>query len=316
MPSNHKIQRYVAPVEETPVAAVDAAKFEGKASSVWGDAWKDMRRRPLTWICLALILLIAVVSLFPQLFTSTLPTGGSCSIRSSLAPASEGHPLGFNKLGCDVYSRLVYGAQASVTVGLVATILATLIGGAIGAIAGFYGGWLDSVVSRIGDVFFAIPTVLGAIIVIQVMPWDRNAMTIALVLAVFGWPQIARIMRGAVLSAKNADYVTASIALGVSRGKILLKHVVPNSLAPVIVIATVSLGVFIVAEASLSFLGLGLPPSVASWGADISAGRDTLRTAPELIFWPSLALAVTVLAFMMLGDIVRDALDPKARARR
>ncbi|RII43497.1 ABC transporter permease [Galactobacter valiniphilus] len=316
MPSNHKIQRYVAPVEETPVAAVDAVKFDGKASSVWGDAWKDMRSRWLTWACLALIALIAVVALFPQLFTSQLPTGAACDIANFRQAPGNGHVLGTDAQGCDVYSRLIYGTRASVTVGLVATILATLVGCVIGAIAGFYGGWLDAVVSRLGDIFFAIPTVLGAIVVMQVMPWERNALTLAIVLAVFGWPQIARIMRGAVLSAKNADYVTASIALGVSRAKILVKHVVPNSLAPVIVIATVSLGVFIVSEASLSFLGLGLPLSTASWGADISAGRATLRTDPALIFWPSLALALTVLAFMTLGDIVRDALDPKARARR
>ncbi|MGO2659681.1 ABC transporter permease [Mycetocola reblochoni] len=308
--------RYVAPIEETPVVAVDAVDESQKAQSVWGDAWQAMRKRWLFWLCAALIAVIVVVALFPQWFTASLPTGGACKIGQSLDPASAGHPLGFDKQGCDVFSRILYGTRSSVTVGLLATLLATLIGGIIGALAGFYGGFLDSLVSRLGDIFFAIPTILGAIIVMQVMPWDRNAITLSIVLAVFGWPIIARIMRGPVLTAKNSDYVMASVALGLSRSKILLGHVIPNALAPVIVIATVSLGTYIVAEASLSFLGIGLPPSIPSWGGDISTAQGSIRQAPELIFFPATALAITVLAFLLLGDIVRDALDPKARARR
>jgi len=316
MPSSRHIERYVAPLEETPVAAVDAVDVSSKASSIWGDAWKDMRGRWLTWVCLVLIALIVVVSIVPQLFTHGDPSGAACQLPQSLNPPTAGHIFGFDKLGCDVYTRIIYGARSSVTVGLLATILTTIIGGIIGAIAGYYGGWLDAVVSRLGDIFFAIPSVLGAIVVSQVLPWKQNAFSLAIILAVFGWPQVARIMRGAVLTSKNADYVTASIALGVSRGKILLKHVVPNSLAPVIVITTVSLGTFIVAEATLSFLGVGLPSSAVSWGADISAAQQVIRVAPNLLFYPAAALAITVLSFLLLGDIVRDALDPKARARR
>ena len=171
------------------------------------------------------------------------------------------------------------------------------------------------IVSRIGDIFFSIPTILGAIVIMSVIP-ARNAFTVALVLAAFAWPQIARIMRGAVLSAKQSDYVTASAALGVSRFTTLVRHVIPNAIAPVIVIATVSLGSFIVAEATLSFLGIGLPPSALSWGLDIGTAQTSIRTNPSTIFWPSAALSITVLAFLLLGDVVRDALDPKARARR
>lgn len=316
MPSNRQIERFVAPVEETPVAAVDAVDETQKASSVWGDAWKDMRGRWLTWICLALIIVIVVVALVPQWFTGGSPQGAACNLGNSLNPPGDGHPFGFNKQGCDVYTRILYGTRSSLIVGLVATILATIIGSVIGAIAGYYGGWLDSVVSRLGDIFFAIPTVLGAIVVMQVIPWGRNAITLAVTLAIFGWPQVARIMRGAVLTAKQADFVTASTALGVSRGRNLMRHVVPNSLAPVIVIATVSLGTYIVAEATLSFLGIGLPPSTVSWGADISDAQQVIRVAPNLLFYPAGALAVTVLSFLLLGDVVRDALDPKARARR
>jgi oligopeptide transport system permease protein len=210
---------------------------------------------------------------------------------------------------------VIFGTQASVTVGLLATILVTVFGSIVGALAGYYGGIFDAIVSRVGDIFFAIPTILGAIVLMSVLP-SRTAITVALVLGLFAWPQIARIMRGAVLSAKNADYVMASTALGVSKFRILVRHVIPNAIAPVIVVATTSLGTFIVAEATLSFLGIGLPPSVMSWGNDISQARTSIQTAPMVLFYPAAALSVTVLSFLMLGDVVRDALDPQARARR
>lgn len=315
MPSNSPIGQthYVAALEDTPVAAVDRLDESQKARSTWADAWDSMRRRPAFWISSALILLIVVVALFPSLFTQVAPD--TCDLGNSNDGPSAGHPLGFTRQGCDVYSRIIFGTQASVTVGLLATMLVTLFGVIIGALAGFYGGWLDAFVSRIGDIFFAVPTVLGAIVLMSVLP-ARTPVTIAVVLSIFAWPQIARIMRGAVLSARNSDYVTASIALGVSNFKILLRHVIPNSLAPVIVIATVSLGTFIVAEATLSFLGIGLGSDVMSWGNDIGQAQTSIRTNPQVLLYPAAALSVTVLSFLMLGDVLRDALDPAARARR
>lgn len=305
---------YVAPLEETPVAAIDKLDESQKARSTWADAWESMRRRPSFWISAVLILIIAVVALFPGLFTSVAPNS-NCLLANSNGTPQPGHPFGFTRQGCDVYSRVIFGTQASVTVGLLATLLVTLVGIVIGSLAGFYGGFLDSLVSRVGDIFFAIPTVLGAIVLMSVLP-NRTPVTVALVLAIFAWPQVARIMRGAVLSAKNSDYVMASVALGVSKFKILLRHVIPNAIAPVIVIATVSLGTFIVAESTLSFLGIGLPPSVMSWGNDIGQARTSIRTSPQTLLYPAAALSLTVLSFLMLGDVVRDALDPKARARR
>jgi oligopeptide transport system permease protein len=316
MPSNaapRSSTHYVAPLEETPLQAVDQVNVDEKTRSLWTDAWESMRRRPTFWISAVLILLILVVALAPGLFSHVDPRAANLDY-SDEGPRA-GHPLGYTRQGSDVYARMIWGAQNSLLVGLLATVLVTIVGIIVGAIAGFYGGWLDAVVSRIADIFFSIPTVLGAIVIMSVIP-QRNAITVSLVLAVFAWPQIARIMRGAVLSAKQADYVTASAALGVSRFQTLVKHVIPNSLAPVIVVATVSLGTFIVAEATLSFLGIGLPPSALSWGLDIGTARTSIRTNPSTIFWPSAALSITVLAFLLLGDVVRDALDPKARARR
>jgi len=315
MPSNRKTQpHFVAALEDTPVAAVDRLDETEKARSTWADAWESLRGKPSFWISSVLILLVVIVALFPGIFTQ-VPPDQNCLLSNSNKGPEEGHLLGFTRQGCDVYSRMIHGTQASVTVGLLATIIVTLFGVVVGALAGYYGGVYDAIVSRIGDIFFAVPTVLGAIVLMSVIP-DRTPVTIALVLSIFAWPQIARIMRGSVLSARNSDYVTASIALGVSKFRILVRHVVPNAIAPVIVIATVSLGTFIVAEATLSFLGIGLPPQIMSWGNDINSAQTSIRTNPQVLIYPAIALSLTVLAFLMLGDAVRDALDPESRARR
>lgn len=316
MPSNSLSTpgHYVADISETPIVAVDSIDETEKARSSWADAWDAMRTRPMFWISSVLIVAIVIVALFPSWFAHTAPNSG-CLLPDSNGGPEAGHPFGFTRQGCDIYARVIFGTQASVTVGLLATVLVTLFGSLVGALAGYYGGVFDAIVSRVGDIFFAIPTILGAIVLMSVLP-ERTALTVALVLSIFAWPQIARIMRGAVLSAKSADYVMASTALGVSKFKILIRHVVPNAIAPVIVVATTSLGTFIVAEATLSFLGIGLPPNVMSWGNDISQARTSIQTAPMVLFYPAAALSVTVLSFLMLGDVVRDALDPQARARR
>ncbi len=311
---NTRVQpHFVASLEDTPIAAVDKLDETQKARSTWTDAWEAMRRRPTFWIASVLIVLVIVVALVPTLFTQTSPTL-NCQLADSNGDPRAGHPFGFTRQGCDVYARVIFGTQASVTVGLLATLIVTIFGLIVGALAGYYGGWLDAVVSRIGDIFFAVPTVLGAIVLLSVLP-SRTPIIIAFVLSIFAWPQIARIMRGAVLSARNSDYVTASIALGVSKFTILMRHVVPNSIAPVIVVATVSLGTFIVAEATLSFLGIGLGGGIMSWGNDIFQAQTSIRTDPQVLLYPSAALSITVLSFLMLGDVVRDALDPQARAR-
>jgi len=306
-------QHYVSEVDETGLGAVDAVSDESAPSSMWGEAWKNLRRKPTFWVAALIIFVAVVVSLFPGLFTSQDPR--YCDLSNSLASASAGHPFGFTRQGCDIYSRVIYGARASVSVGIFTTIAVVLIGGILGSLAGFFGGWLDSLLSRITDVFFAIPLLLAAIVFMQMFKDDRNVTMVVLVLSAFGWTQIARITRGAVMSAKNEEFVTAARATGASKWRILLSHILPNAMAPIIVYATVALGTFIVAEASLSFMGIGLPPSVVSWGGDISQAQTSLRTQPMVLFYPAMALALTVLSFIMMGDAVREALDPKARKK-
>ena len=304
-------ERYVAPLEETPLQTVDTVDESAPATSMWSDAWRTLRRNPLFIISAILIVFIIFVALFPGVFTKTDPN--YCTLDDSLEPARPGHPFGFDMQGCDVYARVVYGTRTSLSVGILSTLIVVAVGTLIGAIAGFCGGWIDAVLSRIVDIFLAIPMLLGAIVVLQMFRTVTSIWKVVLVLALFGWVSTARIARGAVLSSKNLEFNTASTALGSTPMRNLFRHILPNSLAPIIVIATTSLGSYIVSEATLSFLGIGLPSTTVSWGGDISNAQSILRTDPMVLFYPSVALAVTVLAFIMMGDAVKDALDPKSR---
>ncbi|OBB79770.1 peptide ABC transporter permease [Mycobacterium colombiense] len=282
-------------------------------SGFWGETWRKLHRRPKFVVAAVLILLILLIALFPALFTHADP--GYADPAQSLRSPSAAHWFGTDLQGHDIYARTIYGARASVTVGLGATLLVFVVGGALGAFAGFYGGWLDAVISRVTDIFFGLPLLLAAIVLMQVLH-HRTVWTVIAILALFGWPQIARIARGAVLEVRGSDYVLAAKALGMSRFQTLLRHALPNAVGPVIAMSTIALGAFIVTEATLSYLGVGLPSSVVSWGGDINLAQTRLRAGSPILFYPAGALAMTVLAFMMMGDALRDALDPASRARR
>lgn len=304
--------RFVEKDEVIDVSQTDAVNIDEAPASIWKDAWVSLRKRPIFIVSALIIIAVIVVAAFPSLFTGADPR--YCNLDFSMQGPQSGHIFGFDRQGCDIYARTIYGARASVVTGVGVTFLVLVIGVLFGAFAGFYGGWADSLLSRLTDIFFGVPLILAAIVLMQLFT-DRTIWTVILVLALFGWPQMARITRGAVLSAKNNDYVMASRALGVSKVRTLIRHVLPNSMAPIIVITTISLGTFIVAEATLSFLGIGLPPTEVSWGGDISAAQVTLRAGSTILFYPAAALAITVLGFIMMGDALRDALDPKARKR-
>ncbi|WP_342319479.1 ABC transporter permease [Corynebacterium mayonis] len=304
---------FIAETDETGLGAVDAVADDSAPSSQWGEAWRYLRRRPLFWISGFLILVTVALAIAPGLFTSVDPR--SCQLADSLKGPTSGHPFGFDRQGCDIFSRTIYGARASVTVGVLTTLVVSVLGAIIGAIAGFYGGVWDTILSRLTDIFFAVPLVLAAIVVMSMFQNQRSIWMVVFALSMFGWTQIARITRGAVMGVKNDEFVTAARALGASDLRIITSHIMPNAAAPIIVYATVALGTFIVAEATLSFLGIGLPSTVVSWGGDISAAQASLRTQPMVLFYPAIALAMTVLSFIMMGDAVRDALDPKARKR-
>jgi len=315
-------ERFVAPIDETPLRAIDAVNVDAVPENQWKEAWKRLRTSPLFWLATAILLVIALMIFFPSLFTSADPK--KLDLADSFEPARKGHPFGFTEQGGDVWARTVYGARASVAVGVFTTIIVALLGIVTGAIAGFYGGIVDTLLSRFSDIFFSIPLLLACIVVISVLNntfpdrgfWG-SVLVVVVALAAFAWPQITRQMRGAVLEIKNLEFVDAATAIGASKMKNLRRHIVPNALAPVIVASTISLGVFIVAESSLSFLGLGFPSSIVSWGNDISAAQTQVRSGDNLqvMFVPAAALAFTVLGFILLGEAVREALDPKARKK-
>ncbi|MBB1256484.1 ABC transporter permease [Streptomyces alkaliterrae] len=299
---------------------IDLAKAEGETlegreappRGLWADAWHDLRRRPIFIISALLIVFLVVISLWPSLIATRDPL--DCRLARSLDGPTAGHWFGFDTQGCDVYTRTVYGARASVAVGVCATIGVALLGSLFGGLAGFFGGVWDALLSRITDIFFGIPLILGALVFLAMITVEGIWPVVA-VITLLAWPQIARISRGAVLTAKQHDYVQAARALGASNTRMLLRHILPNAVAPVIVVATIALGTYIALEATLSFLAVGLKPPTVSWGVDISIASSGMqfRNAPHILLYPAGALSVTVLAFIMLGDAVRDALDPKLR---
>ncbi|GAA3030288.1 ABC transporter permease [Streptomyces lactacystinicus] len=302
-------------VEQETLVESDVEKRE-EARSLWGDAWRDLRRRPIFLLSVVLIVLLVLVAIFPWAFTDANPR------RADLVHDYLRRPdwtdffgagwFGYDAQGRSIYARVVYGARASITVGIFVTAAVTLLGGLTGMVAGYYGGVVDAVVSRIVDIFFGIPLLLGALVLLNAFT-VRTVWTVVVALAVLGWTQIARVMRGAVLTVKQSDFVTAGRALGAGTGRLMLRHILPNAVAPVIVVATIALGGYIATEATLSFLGIGLQEPTISWGIDISSAQKVIRTAPYVMFFPAAALSITVLAFIMMGDAVRDALDPKLR---
>lgn len=295
---------------------------EEKARSLASDAWHDLSRRPQFWVSASIIIIMVLMAIFPQLFTFFSPQPDPLYADLSLArkPPSADAWFGYDVLGRDVYTRTIYGARASILVGLLTTAGVILLGGTIGLFSGFFGGWTDAVLSRVGEIFWAIPLLLGGILFMYSFPSDLETPyfvvvgKVVLALSVLGWPRIARIMRSSVIQVKPLDYVQAARALGASPLRIILKHVLPNAFTPVIVVATIDLGAYIAAEATLSFLGIGLQPPTVSWGVAISMASDIglLRSAPHMLLFPSLFLCLTVLSFIMLGDAVRDAFDPKS----
>lgn len=315
MPDMTKTETATTEEPSAPVAPVEAQKPE-KARSLWGDAWADLRRNPYFLVSSVLIFFLLLIAAFPGLFTSADPTKGDLVNHFLQKPelGSVGSPewLGWDGQGRSVYARLIYGTRASLIVAVCVTLIVTVVGGLTGMISGYFGGLTDAIISRLTDVFFGIPFLLGAMVVLQAFT-DRTVWTVVFALAFLGWTQITRVMRGAVITVKQADYVHAAKALGAGTSRIMLRHILPNAMAPVIVVATIALGGYIGAEATLSYLGLGLASPTISWGVDISAGSDQIRVAQHILIYPSIMLSITVLAFIMLGEAVRNALDPKLR---
>lgn len=257
-----------------------------------------------------LVVVAAVTALAGPWLVAVDPRSQELALR--LAGPTWGHPLGLDELGRDILARLVAGARVSLLVGVSVVSVSSLLGLLVGGIAGYAGGWVDTVLGRIIDVLMAFPGILLAIALVAALgPSLRN---VVIALATIGWVGYARLVRGQVLKAREFEYVQAARSLGASAPRVLLRHVLPTAYPAVLVQATLGMAGAIVAEASLSFLGLGVQPPTPSWGAMLDAGRSHLLDAPHLTIFPGLAIALLVLGFNFLGDGLRDRLDPR-RAR-
>jgi oligopeptide transport system permease protein len=304
----------------TGLAAPTTEATGGRQNSLWSDAWESLRRNPLFWIGSVLGVLFVSMALVPQLFARGADPR-DCDLTNSANPPSGEHWMGFDQQGCDYLANVVYGARSSLAIGLLAVMGVLLLGIIIGAVAGYYGGVADSLLARITDIFFALPLILGALILLRVGPStglpiisDRGVGAVAIALAAFGWMTAMRLVRSQVIAVKSQDYVAAARAMGASNLRILTRHILPNAVAPVLVFSTITVGVLIAAEATLTYLGVGLQRPAISWGLQISTGQSLLRTAPHLVLFPSIILSLTVMAFIMMGDALRDALDPRQRS--
>ena len=268
----------------------------------------------LTYIGIFIAAVLIIAAILADLIATHDPLTQNLAMRYA-APSAE-HWFGTDAIGRDVFSRLVYGARISLEVGIIVTVVSTLIGMFIGAIAGFYGGFIDKILAGyIFNVFLAFPGLLLAIALVAFL--GAGLEKVILALCIIGWVGYARVMRGQVLKVREYDFVQAARALGASDGRILFTHILPNAIQPLIVQASLGMAGAVLSEASLSFLGLGIPPPAPSWGTMIEEARglDTLYNAPHVLFFPGIAIALTVLAFNFIGDGLREYLDPKQRRR-
>ena len=289
----------------------------GAASrTLWSDAWKRLKRNKLAMAGLVWIIFMVLVALtadlwVPQTLGSPTAIDSATMTANSRLPPSMEHPFGTDTLGRDVLCRVVYGARISLAVGLLATAISTVIGLVMGALAAYYGGIWDTIIMRLADIFLAFPYTLFVIAMLAVIgPGIQN---VFIAIGILGWPSIARVFRSAILSVKENDYVDAARAMGASDARIIARHIFPNSVASIIVYATMNIGGAIHTESALSFLGMGVVPPDPSWGIMISDGETYLATQPWLMIMPGIAILTTVLAFTLLGDGLRDALDVKMK---
>jgi ABC-type dipeptide/oligopeptide/nickel transport system permease subunit len=294
----------------------------GQPRSLWGDAWGRLRRNKLAVGGLVVLLLLCLVAVFadviaPYGFAQTVyrfeQNASGQTVRRTVqnqAPSAN-HWFGTDSQSRDVFSRVVYGARISLSVGLVSQLIILLVGVPIGLIAGYYGGWLDLVLMRITDIMYAFPTILFAIVILAAI--GQNLINIYIAIGLTFWPQMTRLVRSQVLSLREKEYVEAARAIGVPNPRIMFLQILPNALGPIIVAVTFGIPFAILIEAFLSFIGIGTPPPNPSWGGMIAQAKPQLRSEPWLVFFPAMALALTLFAFNFFGDGLRDALDPRSR---
>lgn len=280
-----------------------------KHKSLWSDAWKRLRKSRTAVLGLVIIVLLILIAIFAN-YVAPYPYEEQNLMDAFRTPSKE-HFFGTDEFGRDIFSRVIYGSRVSISIGFLAVSISLIIGGILGAISGYYGGRLDNLIMRFMDVLLAIPSTLLAISIVASL--GPGLINLFIAVGISGIPSYARIVRSSVMGIKGAEFVEASKIAGASDSTIILKHILPNSLAPVIVQATLGVASAILTAAGMSFIGLGIKPPNPEWGSMLSAGRQYIRDFPHMTLYPGLAIMITILALNLLGDGLRDALDPKLR---
>lgn len=283
--------------------------YKEKRQSLWLDTWQRLRKNKAAFLGLMILLFLAFVAIFADVIAPF--SFSSQNLNATFVMPNATHWFGTDNFGRDIFSRIVYGSRISLQIGFIAVGIALFLGGFIGAISGYFGGIFDTLFMRLVDIMLAVPTILLAISIVAVLgPGITNLM---IAVGVSSIPSYARVMRANVMSIKEMQYIEAARAMGTTNFWIILKHVIPNTLAPVIVQSTIGVAGAILSAAGLGFIGLGIQPPNPEWGSMLSAGRHFIRDYPHLTMYPGLAIMITILSLNLLGDGLRDVLDPKLK---
>ena len=282
-----------------------------KKRGQWSEMWRRLRKNKMAMAGLAILIILVLLAIFADVIADYDEVVIKMNTEIRLQGPSKDHILGTDELGRDIFARMIHGARVSLQVGIIAVGIAILVGGSLGAIAGFYGGTLDNIIMRIMDIFLAIPSILLAISIVSAL--GSTMLNLMIAVGVSSIPSYARIVRASVLSIKDQEFIEAARAIGATDTRIIVKHILPNSLAPVIVQGTLGVAGAILSTAGLSFIGLGIEKPAPEWGAMLSGGRQYLRDAWHVTTFPGIAIMITILSLNLLGDGLRDALDPRLK---
>ncbi|WP_400164452.1 nickel transporter permease [Brevibacillus sp. TJ4] len=292
-----------------PEAETDSSASAHLSRTPWSMMLKRFKKNKRAMVGLWMVVVFVLVALSAPWIAPYDPY--EQNMQQMLESPSLAHPFGTDEFGRDILSRIIYGAQISLMIGIVGVFIAVVLGVTLGTISGYFGGFLDSLIMRIMDIFMAFPSFLLALAIVSVL--GPGMVNVMIAIGIFAVPNFARIARSAVIAVKNKEYIEAAEAMGASHTRIIFKHIIPNSLAPIIVLSTMRIATAILTAAGLSFLGMGAQPPTPEWGAMLSTGREYLRASPHVSTIPGLAIMFMVLSFNMLGDGLRDALDPKMK---
>ena len=286
-------------------------KQTNKKRSQWREVWRMLKKNKMALLGLGILVILVLLALFADVIADYDTVVIKQNLANRLKGPSAEHWLGTDEFGRDIFARLIHGARVSLKVGIIAVGISIVLGGILGALAGFYGGRIDNIIMRIMDVFLAVPSILLAIAIVSAL--GPSIINLMIAISISSVPRYARIVRASVLSIRDQEFVEAARAIGANNARIIFRHIIPNSLAPVIVQGTLGVASAILSTAGLSFIGLGIQPPAPEWGSMLSGGRQYLRYAWWVTTFPGVAIMITILSLNLLGDGLRDALDPRLK---